>query len=201
MRVVFGGKEKLTKKLTTRDVVLVPNLFDDFEKGEIYKKLVDELDNCGIPKEHLLKLWHGNETIAGTHMIADDRSGFKNRCPTFLMIVERLKSYFEMDVKASRLNWYEDTSQWKPMHKDSSAVNPEKAKIQNFTVAVSFGVTRDVAFECASSRTVISIPQGDGEVYAFCKDANVKWRHGILQDMPVRREGRISIICWGSVNY
>jgi hypothetical protein len=79
-------------------------------------------------------------------------------------------------------------------------VNPEKAKVQNFTVAVSFGVTRDAAFEHAKTKTVISFPQDDGVVYCFANDTNAIWRHGILQDLPVRDESRVSIICWGKVN-
>jgi hypothetical protein len=77
------------------------------------------------------------------------------------------------------------------------------AKIQNFTLAVSFGATREAAFEKTNqdgSKTIISLPQPNGHIYAFCKDTNINWRHGILQDIPVRNEGRISIICWGWIN-
>ena len=71
--------------------------------------------------------------------------------------------------------------------------------MQNFTVAVSFGCTRNVAFEHATTKTVIGVPQADGMVYCFSRDTNAIWRHGILQDIPVREEGRISIICWGKI--
>ena len=202
IRVVYDlGKDKFNTELTTRDVLLAPNIFSDYENGELYKKLVEEIESCTVPKEDLLKLWHGNEKIEGTHLIANDRTRWKDQCPTFNMILERLKNYFNMDIKATRFNWYQDTSHWKPFHFDSSAVNPEKAAIQNFTVAVSFGVTRDAAFEHARTKTTLSIPQPDGCVYAFAKDTNVTWRHGILQDLPVRQEGRISVIAWGSIPY
>jgi hypothetical protein len=72
--------------------------------------------------------------------------------------------------------------------------------VQNFTVAASFGATRDAAFEHAKTKTVISLPQGDAMVYCFSSDTNAIWRHGILQDIPTRDEGRISIICWGWVD-
>lgn len=186
--------------ITSRDVLVAPSVFSDFKNGELYDKLASEIENCGIPSEKLLKLWHGNDKIEGTHFIADDKTHWKNTCPTFKFVIERLINYFNMDVKATRLNWYKDTSQWKPFHFDSSAVNPDKAAVQNFTVAVSFGATRDAAFEHAKTKTVISSPQPDGSVYAFAKDTNLIWRHGILQDMPVREEGRISIICWGWID-
>ncbi|KAE8889670.1 hypothetical protein PF005_g292 [Phytophthora fragariae] len=181
LRITYdlGSKdEKFSTPLTARDVVLVPNLFSDFKKGELYAKLMHELDNCGIPREQ----------------------HWKTKCPTFDLVTDRLKEFFSLDIKATRFNWYKDTSQWKPFHFDAAAVKPHIAAIQNFTVGISFGATRDAAFEHAESKTVVSMPQPDGCVYAFAKDTNVIWRHGILQDVPVRDEGRISVIAWGWVD-
>jgi hypothetical protein len=203
LRITYdlGSKDdKFSTPLTARDVVLVPNLFSDFKKGELYAKLMDELDNCGIPREELLKMWHGNNKIDGTHLIVDDHSSWKDKCPTFDLVTNRLKEFFSLDIKATRFNWYKDTSQWKPFHFDAAAVKPHIAAIQNFTVGISFGATRDAAFEHAKTKTVVSVPQPDGCVYAFSKDTNVIWRHGILQDVPVRQEGRISVIAWGWVD-
>ncbi|KAG3118014.1 hypothetical protein PI124_g4368 [Phytophthora idaei] len=203
LRITYdlGSKnDKFSTPLTSRDVVLVPNLFSDFKKGELYAKLMHELDNCGIPRDQLLKMWHGNDKIDGTHLIVDDRSTWKAKCPTFDLVTDRLKKFFTLDIKATRFNWYKDTSQWKPFHFDAAAVKPHIAAIQNFTVGISFGATRDAAFEHAETKTVVSVPQPDGCVYAFSKDTNVIWRHGILQDVPVREEGRISVIAWGWVD-
>ena len=56
-------------------------------------------------------------------MIADDKQGnWKKRCPTFLKVVKKMTEYFNMDVKATRFNWYKDSSQWKPFHHDAAAV-------------------------------------------------------------------------------
>uniref|UniRef100_A0AAV1V3K0 C3H1-type domain-containing protein n=1 Tax=Peronospora matthiolae TaxID=2874970 RepID=A0AAV1V3K0_9STRA len=199
LRITFdlGSKDtQFSTPLTSRDVVLVPNLFSDYRKGELYTKLLHELDHCGIPREQLLKMWHGNDKIDGTHLIVDDRSSWKAKCPTFDLVTDRLKKFFNLDIKATRFNWYKDTSQWKPFHFDAAAVKPHLAGVQNFTVGISFGATRDAAFEHAKTKTVVSVPQPDGCVYAFSKDTNVIWRHGILQDVPVREEGRISVIAW-----
>ena len=51
----------------------------------------------------------------------------------------------------------------------------------NLTVAVSFGLEREVAFEHAEDRTVISCPQPNGSAYVFARDVNIIWQHGILQ--------------------
>jgi hypothetical protein len=203
LRVVcdLGKKnDKLTTMLTTRDVLLAPNVCSDFNTGDLYNKLISEINECGVSKDKLLKLWHGNDKIEGTHLIADDKTRWKNECPTFNFVINRIKTFFNMDIQATRFNWYTDTSQWKPFHHDAAAVKADKADVQNFTVAVSFGATREAAFEHATTRTVVSSPQPDGWIYAFSKDTNIIWRHGILQDNPVRDKGRISIIAWGWVD-
>lgn len=192
--------QKLTTNVTSRDVLYAPNIFNDHSHGELYKKLVQEIENCKVPKDQLLKLWHGNDKIEGTHLIVNDRTHWKKECPTFNSVIERIKTFFNMRVEATRFNWYTDTSQWKPFHHDKSYIDEKTSNIQNFTVAVSFGATRDAAFEHATTKTVVSMPQPDGSVYAFSKDTNGIWRHGILQDIPVRNEGRVSIICWGWID-
>jgi hypothetical protein len=203
MRIVCDNGtwvDTLTTDITTRDVVIVPNLFADFAPGELYRMLVDEVMRCGVHPDNLFKLWHGNDKIDGTHLIADDKMGWKDMCPTFNMIIERIQTFFRMRIEATRFNWYRDTSQWKPFHHDASGVKPEKAAIQNFTVALSLGATRDAAFEHAATKTTISLPQPDGTIYCFSKDTNIIWRHGILQERETRDIGRISIICWGWID-
>lgn len=204
MRIIYDlgcYHDKLCKILTSRDVLLVPNLFRDFEEYEIYNRLVDELKNCGIPEDKVIIPWHGNNVIKGTHMIASDWEKWKRNSPTFNMVVGRIREFFNMNIKATRLNWYQDTEQWKAFHFDSAKINPEKAKIQNFTVAASFGRTRDCAFERDdTTKNVISIPIGDGEIYCFTRETNEIWRHGVLQELPKVEEGRISVVAWGWID-
>ncbi|KAF0685776.1 Aste57867_22384 [Aphanomyces stellatus] len=203
LRIVYDlgrSTDSITTPLTTRDALLAPNVFSDFAPHELYRRLVDEIQRCDVPEKDLLKLWHGNDKIEGTHLIANDRTRWKSQCPTFTLVIDRLRAFFHMDIQATRFNWYTDTAQWKPFHHDAAYVSPEKAAVQNFTVAVSFGATRDAAFEHAKTKTVVSLPQPDGCVYAFCSDTNGIWRHGILADSPVRDQGRISVIAWGKVH-
>jgi hypothetical protein len=196
LRIVYDlCKDNLSIAVTSRDVVIVPNLFSDFPVGDIYNRLVSEINECGIPENQLLKLWHGD-----THLIADDHLKWKSKSPTFNMVIERIKKYFKMDIKATRFNLYKDTNQWKPFHHDAAAVKKDKMNTQNFTVGVSFGVTRDAAFEHSIKRTTVSIPQPDGCIYAFSKDTNIIWKHGILQDKLIRNQGRISVIAWGWID-
>lgn len=204
MRVVYDlgcYQDKLSKTLKTRDVLLVPNLFRDFEENEIYNRLIDEIKNCGIPEEKVIIPWHGNNVIKGTHMIASDWEKWKRSSPTFNIVINRIREFFDMNIKATRLNWYQNTEQWKAFHFDAAKINPEKAKIQNFTVSVSFGRTRDCAFERDDNlKNVISFPIGDGEMYCFTKETNEMWRHGVLQELPIVEDGRISIVAWGWID-
>jgi hypothetical protein len=187
---------KYDNTYSPNDVVLVPNLFTDIDN--IYEKLLDEMQKTGINDEKLWKLWHGN-----SHMIADDHLNWKNKCPTFMLVIDRLTKYFNMDVKATRFNYYRDSKDFKPLHHDAAAVDPNKAKIQNFTVGVSFGSIRTAMFEHAKTRTKVSFPLTNGSTYCFSSQINVDWRHGIPSLKLSENEidnGRISIIAWSWIS-
>jgi hypothetical protein len=208
LRILYDlNTDYINTELSDRDLLLVPNLFKNFQKYELFDKLVDEVSKFNSDLEHkdLLKLWHGNDKIEGTHWIADDKLKWKDNCPTFNAILDKLVDYFNVDIKATRFNWYSDTDQWKPFHHDAAAFDPKKSKSQNITIALSFGCTRYTALEFAednknNQKTTISIPIADGEIYAFTNTTNKLWRHGILQEKNYKPEGRISIIIWGWVN-
>ena len=110
------------------------------------------------------------------------------------MVIDKLTQYFNVDVKATRFNIYKDSSQWKPFHHDAAAVKKDKRDTQNITIAVSFGMEREAAFEHAKSKTTLAMPQPNGTVYVFNKDVNIEWKHGILQNRTYCKEPRISII-------
>jgi hypothetical protein len=201
MRVLVevAGKNSTTKlSIQSNDVLVVPDLFGSVDDLSIHDKLLDEMKKCGIDSDKLWKLWHGD-----THMIADDHTNFKDKCPTFLKVLDKIKNYFGMDIKATRFNLYRDDKDFKPFHFDAAAVKPEKAKTQNITVGISFGRTREIAFEDAlepkGHRRVVSFPMPNGYTYAFCKDINVNWRHGVpaISEEKQTNQSRISIIAWG----
>jgi hypothetical protein len=203
MRILVENNEKyFTKKMTSRDVTVACNVFKYYKKGELYERLFSEITNCKVPKDDLLKLWHGSQEkkIEGTHLICNDRTNWKKECPTFVEVINTLVDYFNVKPEATRLNWYTNHEQWKPLHHDSAYVNPEKAKIQNITIAVSFGATRDIIFQNATSRQVVCLPQEDGCVYTFGNTVNAQWRHGVQPGCETDELGRISIIIWGGVN-
>ena len=188
MRILVEiGKSETELNITGNDVIIIPDLFFDVTYDDLLKDVKDK---------EIWKLWHGD-----SHHIADDKLGWKETCPVFNKVIDRIKTYFKMDIKATRFNWYKSTAEWKPYHHDAAALKPDKAKTQNFTVGVSFGVVRDIAFEHAESKKVVSFPLENGSTFCFAKDVNVEWRHGVPQLPPEQHEdkGRISIIAWGSI--
>lgn len=167
MTIRFGDptKETYNRDINTRDVVVVNNLFCSVDDLNIYTKLLEEIKNSGKEEQGLWKEWHGD-----THLIADDHINWKEKCPTFNMIIDKIKKYFNMDVKATRLNYFKDSTQWKPYHRDAAAVDERKAKTQNFTVGVSFGATRDASFQHFTTKTTVDIPLENGTIYCFEKN-------------------------------
>ena len=194
--IVENGGQKYKRKYKSNDVIIVNGLFCNNDDLDIYNRLLGEIKNSGLDQENLWKLWHGD-----THMIVDDKKKWKEKCPTFTMVIDKIRDYFDIDIKATRFNLYENSLNWKPYHHDAAAVKKDKAKTQNTTIGVSFGLEREAAFEHAKTRTVISVPLPNGSIYVFNKDVNIEWRHGILQMDPnnVINKGRISIIAWGKV--
>ena len=111
-----------------------------------------------------------------------------------------IKTFFKMNINCTRYNYYKDTNDYKPLHFDDNAIDKEKAKTQNFTVTVSFGATRDIIFEHSLNKSRIVIPVYNGSVYTFSNATNIMWRHGVLQELPVKNQERISIVFWGSID-
>lgn len=193
MRIMIGNSAypEYNHPYHSRDVMIVDGLFDDMKN--VYGQLLDEMKQCNLDKqEDVWKLWHGD-----SHWIADDHMKWKSQCPTFTTIIDRIKQYFRMDVKATRLNWYRNSEEWKPYHHDAAAIDEKKAKTQNLTIGVSFGMTRDASFEHATTKTTVNIPLHNGMTYGFGSQVNIEWRHGIPQVKELVEEGRISIIAWG----
>jgi len=179
--------------LTARDVVIATGVFTPGTSEKLIKE-VNFYRDCH-PDD--FKRWHEN-----THFIADDKLPWKRQCPEFNNIIQVAAKYFNMQIKATRLNIYDTGMDWKPFHHDAAAIKPDKALTQNFTVGISFGSTRSIAFqygpvgEKTVNRPVVNIPMKDGMCYGFSKDTNCLWKHGIPQE-PKNTGSRVSLIIWG----
>lgn len=167
LRVIIGKptEPKWGKVLKHDDVVVVPNFLCDEDDWSIYNQLIHEMRE--IQERHVKDSqwisWH-----EGAHLISKNPQESK----TFQMIQKKISDYFSIknDSVGTRFNWYRDCADWKPFHHDSAAFNPQRARNQNITVGVSFGVTRELAFLHAKNNTKIYFPQTNGMMFSFGRD-------------------------------
>jgi len=114
---------------------------------------------------------------------------------TFNDIVEMLAEYFDVELYATRLNYYRDGSQWKPQHHDSHAYGG-RAEQEDFTMGVTLGADRSLLFTHEASGREFSFPQRNGDCFAFTGAVNQAFTHGVPRvHRPVG--DRFSIIAWG----
>lgn len=113
--------------------------------------------------------------------------------PTFNEIVYTIAKHFNIKVIQTRLNYYRDGNDWKPFHHDSHAYGNKQ---ENFTVGASFGASRELVFLHEESGNKFSFPQNNGDIFAFNKEINQKFMHGVPKDKFKSGE-RFSIIVWG----
>lgn len=117
LRVQIGSAadKQYAKRLKSDDVVIVPEMFGKEEDVSIYEKLVSEIKQLQTDKFEGAELtpWH-----QGAHMIVQDPKESK----TFQEIVDKLCEYFHVkkDSIYCRLNWYQNSKDWKPFHHDSA---------------------------------------------------------------------------------
>lgn len=121
---------------------------------------------------------------------------------TFNKIIDMMAKHFNVKVIATRMNYYKDTTAFKPMHRDShSTYMDENGEMQkeNFTMGASFGYTRALDFIHDNSGAKFTFPQKNNDIFAFDTLVNDKFMHGVpkLNIGVVENSERISIIAWG----
>jgi hypothetical protein len=116
--------------------------------------------------------------------------------PTFRSIVAAMADYFDVEVYATRLNFYPDATSWKPFHHDSHAYAAGHAQREDFTMGASFGGTRELIFKHVGSGVCFTFPQADGDVFAFDSIVNKQFQHGVPRGKK-NCGPRFSIIAWG----
>ncbi|KNH06567.1 hypothetical protein XU18_2588 [Perkinsela sp. CCAP 1560/4] len=119
---------------------------------------------------------------------------------TFQRVIATISSYFDVEVYASRLNYYPDGTQWKPFHRDSHAYSKnhegKHAHKEDFTIGVSFGAQRSLAFLHEKSQVKFLFPQKNGDCFAFSSEVNDAFLHGVPKSIKSVKK-RFSIIAWG----
>ena len=171
----------------TGNCFYLPGFSCDGEDQSIYRQMKSEIAASANAGEGLAA-WSKHQVVEQPEV----RSG------TFNQVVAMLSEYFDVDVHAVRLNYYSNGSQWKPFHHDSHAYG-SKALKEDFTMGVSFGATRCLSWLHPPSNRSFSIPQRNGDCFAFTSEVNSRFMHGV----PRRDEcleDRMSVIVWGRRN-
>lgn len=126
------------------------------------------------------------------HQVFDNPTGISE---TFNAVVEMLAEYFDLEVYATRLNYYRDGTQWKPQHHDSHAYGG-RAEREDFTAGITLGATRSLQFVHEATKFIFNFPQRNGDCFAFTGDMNRTFTHGVPRvSTPIG--DRFSIIVWG----
>jgi hypothetical protein len=163
--------------------IYLPNLLADKNDLSLFNKLKYELFN-----ETNLVNWSKHHKIDNP-----------TDSPTFNLLIELLKNYFNINVLATRLNYYTGTD-YKPFHHDSHAfANGLK---EDITIGLSLGSSRKLAFKHVETENIFSFPQNNGDVFCFDHLTNKKFQHGVLKNSINNSSEniRISIIFWGKKN-
>ena len=157
----------------------LPNFFCETPDRTIFEEIKKDIENNN---DHKFVPWSKH---------------YKHENPefsdTFNKIVQKMADHFDVEVCQTRLNYYEDGSQWKPMHHDRHAYQGIK---EDFTMGASFGDTRALEFLHEKSNKKFKFVQNNGDVFSFNSEINKKFMHGVPKTF--KKVGpRISIIAWG----
>uniref|UniRef100_A0A6B2LB70 Alpha-ketoglutarate-dependent dioxygenase AlkB-like domain-containing protein n=1 Tax=Arcella intermedia TaxID=1963864 RepID=A0A6B2LB70_9EUKA len=115
--------------------------------------------------------------------------------PTFKTLIQQMSDYFDVEVYATRLNFYANGTDWKPFHHDSHAYVDGRTR-EDFTMGASFGASRHLTFLHPPTRKTFQFPQNNGDVFAFTGEANQRFQHGVPR-APGAVGPRFSVIAWG----
>jgi len=162
--------------------IYLKGFFGRSTDDRIFKALVQEMEQ----KENLgLIKWSKHEKV-------ENPEGY----PVFEKVLSIMSTYFDVDILASRLNYYKDGQAWKPFHQDSHAYGDNGEK-EDFTMGASFGEGRELEFLHPPSELTFAFPQNNNDIFAFDSIVNTKFQHGIPRSKKAKSGPRISIIGWG----
>lgn len=163
--------------LFAEGAIYIPNWLCSKEDNQLFETLMRELDQTQV--------------IQWSRHFKYENPEFS---PTFKEIIQKLSDYFQVDILASRLNYYPSGESWKPFHHDSHAFS--NGQQEDFTMGVSLGSSRKLAFKHPSSEEWFQFPQNNGDVFAFNSEVNKRFMHGVPKALETVGS-RISIIAWG----
>jgi len=165
--------------------IYIPSFFGDHDDKTIFNNLKKEIDL--------------NQMVSWSKHQKYENPQFSK---TFNEIIDKMAKHFNVKVLQTRMNYYKDTTAFKPMHKDSHAYytdeNGDRLK-ENFTMGASFGFSRELSFLHDETKITFNFPQKNNDFFGFNDKVNDKFMHGVpkMNVGVVDNSERISIIAWG----
>lgn len=167
--------------ILNNECIYLPNFFAGKNNYDIFLNLAQDLKN-----------YDSGMIIWSKHMKYEN----PNFSPTFNDVIKKISDYFNVEVYHTRMNFYKDGSDWKPMHRDSHAYGG-KALREDFTIGCSFGASRSLTILHEKSEQEFNFPQNNNDVFAFTSNVNKKFLHGVPKSKNIHIGPRVSIIVWG----
>ena len=159
----------------------------DLMKEEVIMSLQGSKDRADVDLTEGLVAWSKHKVFENPTCVSI----------LFNKIVQFVSDYFDLEIYATRLNYYADGNDWKPYHHDSHAYGG-KALREDFTAGLTLGpAIRALNFLHEESKTVFGFPQRNGDCFAFTNEVNTKFKHGVPKASRVDCGDRMSIIAWG----
>ena len=170
------------------NAVYIHNFISDEKDMRLYDQLKAEL----VASTGAKMVGAGGLIDWSKHQVFDNPTDISQ---TFNDVIDMLAEYFDLDVYATRLNYYRDGTQWKPQHHDSHAYGG-RALREDFTVGLTLGAERSLLFVHEASQREFNFPQLNGDCFAFTGEVNQLFTHGVPRvHTPIG--DRFSIIAWG----
>jgi hypothetical protein len=167
------------KKLLNNSCIYLPNFLCSLNDLIYFDKLKEEITMRNL-----------NIVNWSAHYKLENPSGIK----IFEEIVDKVSKTLQVKVKATRINYYANGTDWKPYHRDShKTVDGER---EDITIGISIGASRELSFLHVASNKKFSFPQNNGDLFAFTDIVNESFKHGVPKTKATIGE-RFSIIIWG----
>ena len=132
---------------------------------------------------------------------------------TFRMIIAKMAEHFGVEVMGTGLNLYKDGRDYVPFHHDTLGFEDEGY----MTIGCSFGAERSLDFlhigeveyqrkqvmenrtghHCKPKKERFSLPQLNGDVFAFSWKMNRIFRHSVPRIYDKKIGPRFSVMLWG----
>ena len=169
------------QNILNNECIYLPNFFNEINNYDYLLKLAEDLKN------------YDSGMISWSKHMKYENPDFS---PTFNEIIKKMSDYFDVEIYHTRMNFYKDGTDWKPMHRDSHAYGGKSLR-EDFTMGASFGASRNLAILHEKTEQEFTFPQNNGDVFAFTSNVNKKFLHGVPKSKEIDIGPRVSIICWG----